>query len=236
MDADPADGQRARWATFDCYGTLIDWETGLATALGDLWPESDPSLLLDRFHHLEPEVQRARPDLSYREVLGDVLRRLARERALSLRPDQDDALAASLPGWPVFPEVPTALAELRARGWALGILSNTDPELLAASIGRIAVPVDLSVTAAEAGSYKPAHNHWRRFAELSGAAPDRHVHVAVSLFHDVAPAAEQGIPAVWIDRRGDVGNRTQERPAPGAAAVLPDLSDLPDALDRILPA
>src|SRR5207248_1357167 len=110
MDAEPP----ARWATFDCYGTLIDWETGLANALHDL---------------------------------------------------------------------------------------------LAASIQTLGVPVDLPVTAAEAGSYKPAPGHWRRFAELSGAGPDRRAHVAVSLFHDIVPAGELGIRSVWIDRPGDVGNR-----------------------------
>ncbi|MBO0704351.1 MAG: HAD family hydrolase, partial [Candidatus Dormibacteraeota bacterium] len=178
MDAEPA----ARWATFDCYGTLIDWETGLADALHDLWPAEAVPGLLDRFHRIEPEVESAQPGLPYRDVLAEVLRRLSAERNLPLAPDQEGALAAALPSWPVFPEVPAALAELRARGWRLGILSNTDPDLLAVSIQTIGVPVDVSVTAAEAGSYKPAPGHWRRFAELSGTAPHRQAHVAVSLF------------------------------------------------------
>ncbi|MDR0358178.1 MAG: HAD-IA family hydrolase [bacterium] len=232
MDAEPA----ARWATFDCYGTLIDWETGLADALCDVWPAEAPAALLDRFHRIEPEVERAQPGLPYRDVLAEVLRRLSAERNLPLTPDQERTLAAALPSWPVFPEVPAALAELRARGWRLGILSNTDPDLLAASIRTIGVPIDVSVTAAEARSYKPAPGHWRRFAELSGSAPDRQAHVAVSLFHDVVPAAELGIPAVWIDRPGELGNRAGRERAGAAAAVLPDCSGLPDTLDRLLPA
>jgi 2-haloacid dehalogenase len=232
MDAEPP----ARWATFDCYGTLIDWETGLANALHELWPAPDAAGLLDRFHQVEPEVERAQPGLPYRDVLAEVLRRLAAERNLPLTPGQETALAAALPSWPAFPEVPPALAELRARGWRLGILSNTDPDLLAASIQTLGVPIDLPVTAAEAGSYKPAPGHWRRFAELSGAGPDRHAHVAVSLFHDIMPAVELGIPAVWIDRPGDVGNRANPRDAGAPAAVLPDLAGLPHTLDRLLPA
>jgi 2-haloacid dehalogenase len=235
MDAEHANGQRARWVTFDCYGTLIDWETGLSAALRELWPERDTAGLLDRFHHVEPEVQRGQPGLPYRAVLADVLRRLAGEGGLPLRPDQEQTLAASLPSWPVFPEVPAALAELRARGWRLGILSNTDPDLLAASIQAIGVEVDVPVTAAEAGAYKPAPNHWWRFSDLSGAAPGRHAHVAVSLFHDIVPATRLGVPAVWINRPGDVGNRAETGPAQATAAVLPDCSELPDTLDRVLP-
>lgn len=233
MDAEAA----ARWATFDCYGTLIDWETGLAAALRDVWPAADASSLLGRFHQIEPEVQRAQPGLPYRAVLAEALQRLAADQDLQLAQHREGALAEALPSWPVFPEVPTALAALRARGWRLGILSNTDPDLLAASMQTIGVPIDLAVTAAEAGSYKPAPGHWRRFAELSGAGPDRHTHVAVSLFHDIVPARELGIPAVWIDRPGELGNRTgREAAATAAAAVLPDCAGLPDTLDRLLPA
>ena len=92
MDAEPP----ARWATFDCYGTLIDWETGLANALHDLWPAADAAGLLDRFHQVEPEVERAQPGLPYRDVLAEVLRRLAAERNLPLTAGQEGALAARI--------------------------------------------------------------------------------------------------------------------------------------------
>jgi len=123
--------------------------------------------------------------------------------------------------------VPATLAELRAGGWRLGILSNTDPDLLAESVGTIGVEVDLQITAAEAGSYKPAHGHWRRFFAVSGADPARHVHVAASLFHDIAPAADLGIPAVWINRLAE------SSPLPRKAELI-DLAGLPDALDAIV--
>jgi 2-haloacid dehalogenase len=123
--------------------------------------------------------------------------------------------------------VPPALAELRERGWRLGILSNTDPDLLAASVGNIGVEVDLRITVAEAGSYKPAHGHWERFFAVSGADPARHVHVAASVFHDIAPAADLGMPAVWINRL------TETTPLP-RTAELADLSGLPGTLDAIV--
>ncbi len=215
-----------RWATFDCYGTLIDWNGGIRSALGRLWPEADIARLLERHHVIEPLVQAGR-SLTYREVGARTVRAIAAVEGLPLATRQEYALADSLPDWPAFPEVPPALTELRQRGWKLAILSNTDPELLAASLLQIGVPVDLCITAAEAGSYKPAHGHWRRFFELSGADRSRHVHVAASLYHDIAPAQELGLTAVWINRLG-------ERSELPRAAELSDLHDLPSTLDGLV--
>jgi 2-haloacid dehalogenase len=124
--------------------------------------------------------------------------------------------------------VPAALAELRGRGWRLAVLSNTDPDLLAASLERIGVPVDARITAAEAGSYKPAHGHWLRLFERPDVDPERHVHVAASAFHDLAPARDLRLTAVWINRLGE----TSDLPR---AAELVDLSVLPDTLDSLVP-
>ncbi len=216
-----------RWATFDCYGTLIDWMSGIRDTLAALWPERDAELLLGAYHDIEPEVQRGR-SISYREVLTEGLDRLAHREGLELEDDDRAALADSLPGWPPFPDVPGALETLRERGWKLAILSNTDPDLLDQSLLLIGVPVDLRITATEAGSYKPAHGHWDRFFEQTHADRARHVHVAASLFHDIAPCRDLGLAAVWIDRLGE----TSDLPR---AAELPDLSDLPDTLDRLVP-
>jgi 2-haloacid dehalogenase len=125
--------------------------------------------------------------------------------------------------------VPAALAELRERGWRLAITSNSDPDLLGASLERIGVPVDARITAAEAGSYKPAHGHWERLFERADVEPAGHAHVAASLFHDIAPAAELGLVSVWINRLGE----TSELPR---AAELADLDALADTLDRLVPA
>jgi 2-haloacid dehalogenase len=217
-----------RWATFDCYGTLIDWERGIQGAFLSLWPEADAERLLARYHEIEPEVQEGR-DVPYRQVLAAVLRRLAEDERLPLRPGDEGALGASLPSWPAFPEVPGALGRSRERGWRLAILSNTDPDLLAMSLQHIDVPFDLTITAADAGSYKPAHGHWERFFELSGADRDAHVHVGASLFHDVVPASEMGLRIVWINRLGQATNVPRD-------AELLDLTELPDTLDGLVPA
>jgi 2-haloacid dehalogenase len=125
--------------------------------------------------------------------------------------------------------VPAALGELRDRGWRLAILSNTDPDLLAASVAAIGVPFDALVTAAEIGSYKPAPAHWERFFADTGAARDRHVHVAASLFHDIEPAARLGLTSVWINRLGESSDLPR-------ATELPDLGGLPQILEELAPS
>ena len=216
-----------RWASFDCYGTLVDWHGGIRSELARLWPDTDAEALRRRYHSIEPQVQAGR-GIPYRDVMAETLARLAAAEGLTVPAGQQDALGASLASWRVFPEVPTALGELRARGWKLAILSNTDRDLLDASLAAIGVPVDLTVVASEIGSYKPSHGHWTVFLERSAAPRDGHVHVAASLFHDIAPAAELGLAAVWIDREGE----TSDLPR---AATLPDLAALPDALGGLVP-
>jgi 2-haloacid dehalogenase len=202
----------ARWASFDCYGTLIDWNSGLRAALGS-------DALLERYHELEPEVERGNPSMPYRDVLTEVSGRAGA--------DDPEAAARSLPEWEPFPEVSAALEEARRRGWRLAILSNTDRDYIEASIERIGVPFELAVVASEIGSYKPSKGHWRAFAHETGGMPD--VHVAASLFHDVAPANELGLPTVWVNRLG-------ERPGPEPTRELPDLERLPEVLDELVPA
>jgi 2-haloacid dehalogenase len=192
-----------------------------------LWPDADADELLERYHEIEPRVQ-LEGSLSYREVLRQALVLLAESEGLTLPPEEEYALADSLPSWPAFPEVPGALTELRERGWRLVPLSNTDPDLLAASMERIGVAFDGAIVAGEIGSYKPAHGHWLAFAARFHPETGRHVHVAASLFHDIAPAQELGIPAVWINRLGETSDLPRE-------AELPDLAGLPDVVDRIVP-
>ncbi len=213
-----------RWATFDCYGTLVDWNAGIRSALARLFGEQQADAMLARYHELEPQVQADSPGLSYRHVMASVLAQLDEVPA-----GEEDALALSLPGWPVFPEVPTALAEARARGWRLAVLSNTDPDLIEASKAALGVPFDETVVASAIGSYKPAHGHWDEFFRRTAAPRAAHVHVAASLFHDVAPARELGLRSVWINRLG-------EQPEPEPDRELPDLSRLPDTLDDLVAA
>lgn len=217
-----------RWATFDCYGTLIDWNAGIRDCLARLWPTADPDALLRRYHRLEPSLE-ADGSNTYRKVLTEILVGLAVSEGLVVPPGEGSALADSLPSWPPFPEVHDALAELRERGWKLAILSNTDPDYLAASIALLGVPIDETVTASEIGSYKPALAHWETFFRRTGADRAHLVHVAASLFHDVQPCATLGLPCVWINRLGETTTLPR-------AAELPDLRSLPDSLDALVHA
>jgi 2-haloacid dehalogenase len=197
-----------RYATFDCYGTLVDWNAGIRSVVGEE--------LLPRYHELEPQVQAEDPGRSYREVMREVSRRLGLEDV--------DALGRSLPDWPVFPEVPAALDACRDRGWSLVALSNTDRDFIDASLASIGVPFEFAIVASEIGSYKPALGHWRAFEQRVGRLPD--VHVAQSHFHDVVPASGLGIPTVWINRLGETRD-------PPPARELPDLTALPETLDAL---
>jgi 2-haloacid dehalogenase len=217
-----------RWATFDCYGTLIDWNRGIGDALASLWPDADREALLSRYHEIEPRVQ-LDSALPYREVMRQALVLLAGDEDRPLGEADEYVLADSLPSWRPFPEVPGALAELRGRGFKLAILSNTDPDLLDASLERIGVSVDGRVTAAETGSYKPAPGHWERFFAQYDADREQHVHVGASLYHDIEPASHLDLKAVWI-------NRLDERSDLPRAAELKDLARLPEVLDDLVPA
>ena len=208
-----------RWATFDCYGTLIDWNGGIGRELERLFGAEQMPELLHRYHEVEPQLQREQPTAGYREILTQALPRLRQVPAA-----EEDALARSLPDWRPFPEVAAALEDARARGWKLAILSNTDRDFIEASLQQIGVPFELAIVASEIGSYKPDHGHWRAFRER--VTPDLHVHVGASLFHDVAPAIELGLPTVWINRLG-------EEPEPQPDVELHTLTGLGEALDRI---
>jgi 2-haloacid dehalogenase len=211
-----------RWATFDCYGTLIDWNGGIGRELERLFGSDRAASLLHRYHEVEPQVERENPAASYRDVLAMTLSRLA-----DVPPGESDALGRSLPGWRPFPEVRESLEEARAGGWKLAILSNTDRDFIDASMERIGVPFELAIVASEIGSYKPAHRHWEEFYARTGADPRRHVHVAASLFHDVAPARELGLPTIWVNRLGE-----EARPQPDIE--LRSLSGLAGALDSLV--
>jgi 2-haloacid dehalogenase len=217
----------ARWATFDCYGTLIDWNAGIGAVLEQLWGVELAPKLLERYHELEPEVQ-AEEYRSYGAVLTLTLERLAQEVGYGIPEGESGILAQSLPEWPPFPEVARALEEVRRRGWGLAILSNSDRDLITASERAIGVPFDIVVAAEDVRSYKPGHAHWERFFELTTAEPEHHVHVGASLFHDIAPAIELGLRTVWINRLGETADPEPHR-------ELPDLSALPGALDALVP-
>jgi 2-haloacid dehalogenase len=210
-----------RWATFDCYGTLIDWNGGIRGQLTRVFGEERADSMLARYHELEPELQ-VDGTRSYREVLTEAMRQLGAP------PDEQNALARSLPNWEPFPEVPVAIQEARDSGWKLAILSNTDRDFIDASQAHLGIPFELAIVASEIGSYKPAHGHWERFFEETEAPREGHVHVAASLFHDIAPTNELGLRSIWI-------NRLAEQPEPLPTRELRDLDLLPETLDELAP-
>ena len=215
-----------RWATFDCYGTLIDWNGGVGRELERLFGAEHVARLLNGYHELEREIQHERPTATYRDVLTTVLCRLAEREGMPLAAADEDALARSLPSWQPFPEAAAALEDARGRGWKLAILSNTDRDYIDASQEQIGVPFELAIVASEIGSYKPALGHWQAFEREVGRPPD--VHVAASLFHDIGPASELGLPSVWINRLGETAG-------PKPTRELSDLQGLATTLDELVP-
>ncbi len=211
-----------RWASFDCYGTLIDWDGGVRAELARVFGEERADELLARYHEIEPELQRDGTS-SYRAVLTESMRRLGAP------PGQEHGLAESLPGWRAFPEVQASLQDLRRRGWKLAILSNTDGDFIAASQVHIGAPFEEVVVAQEIASYKPARKHWDEFFGRTNAPRAGHVHVGASLFHDIEPANELGLRSVWINRTGQAATVEPAR-------ELNDLFALPETLDELVPA
>jgi len=211
---------RERWATFDCYGTLIDWNGGIRGELARVFGEERADAELARYHELEPTLQ-AGGGRSYREVMTVAM------AALGAPSGEEGGLAAALPDWGPFPEVRASLEETRSRGWKLALLSNTDRDLIEASIARIGVPFELAIVASEIDSYKPRRRHWLQFLEETGAPRDAHVHVAQSHYHDIVPANELGLQSIWI-------NRYAEHHEPPATRELADLSALSVTLDELV--
>jgi 2-haloacid dehalogenase len=213
-----------RWATFDCYGTLIDWDGGVRAELVRVFGDDQADTLLERYHEIEPEVERD-PSLSYRHVMTETMRRLGAPEP------EAHGLAEALPGWRAFPEVRSSLDEARRRGWKLGVLSNTDDDYIAASQVQIGVLFDEVVVAQEIGSYKPSHKHWEEFFARTRAPREGHVHVAASLFHDVKPCNELGLRSVWVNRLGETAPADVQ-----PERELADLFSLPETLDELVAA
>jgi 2-haloacid dehalogenase len=193
--------------TFDCYGTLIDWETGILAALRSVVPDLarvEDETLLDEYANAEAALE-AGPYRRYREIAGEAMSTVARAHGAEPTPDDVARLGGSVVDWPPFADSHDALARLKTR-FRLGVLTNCDDDLFAASNTRLGVAFDWIVTAQQVGSYKPDE---RNFAALvarlgaDGVTQPRILHVAQSLFHDHAPAQRLGFRSVWIDRRHD---------------------------------
>jgi 2-haloacid dehalogenase len=204
--------------TFDCFGTLVDWETGLSRALREALPAAEASddELLERYADHESAAERP-PYRSYREVMAAAARGVAADLGQPL-PDEGAGVAASLPSWPPFPDSGAALRRLQRR-FRLSPITNCDTELFLQAATGLGVDFDWMITAEMARSYKPDHAMFELAFERIPVPRARIVHVAQSLFHDHVPARELGLDSVWIDRR-------HGRPGRGATPEAADVSPL----------
>ncbi len=218
------DFSRFRVLTFDCYGTLIDWESGILAALGPLLATHGKSLaddkLLELFGELEAEAE-AGEYQSYRKILEGVARGVGRRLGFETSEQEARSLPESLQNWPPFPDTVAALRKLKSR-FKLAIVSNTDDDLFAHTARRLEVPFDWAITAQQAGSYKPSHNNFKLALERIALPPDQVLHCAQSIYHDIVPARELGLATVWVNRRGAKGGGATK-----AAEGKPDL-EVPD--------
>ncbi len=194
----------SRVITFDCYGTLIDWETGIRNAFRSAMLRTGASQGLESkafelYEEEERRLERERPHLLYRDVLSKTSLSVARKIGWKLSEAESTFLAKELPTWTPFPETNPSLAKLSTEH-TLGILSNVDNDLLAGTIKHFTSPFEIRVTAENVRSYKPASRHFEEARRIIGNRP--WTHVAASQYHDIEPAMQLGIKAVWVNRRG----------------------------------
>ena len=224
--------ERYQWISFDCYGTIVDWETGISDAVAAVFARHGVrrtrNEILALFAGAEPRVQTSGEFLNYRRVLRDVMQIMAWESSIRLAGDEADSLADSLPHWPVFPDAPEALRELKAR-YRLAIISNVDDDLFGQSQEALAVEFDAVITSQQAGSYKPDLRGFHLARQRMGVEDANWLHVGESLYHDIGPANLLGIDSVWV-RRPDRGGGTRPTDAvpslevPGLAALAQSAS------------
>jgi 2-haloacid dehalogenase len=190
---------RTRWVTFDCFGTLVDWEAGFTSILADVvGPKARE--IVRAYHDHERLAEAERPHLSYKEVLSASLTRAADESGVALTRAQADALAEAWDSMPLFPDVERMLDELRGMGCRLAVLTNCDNDLFERTHRRFSTRFDLVVTAEQVCDYKPSLSHFRYFDRVSGVGVGDWVHVGGSVYHDIMPATKLGIRSVWLDR------------------------------------
>jgi len=231
VSASKLDFDSFRALTFDCYGTLVDWEAGIATAVSALLQshgaEAESETILELYGRFEPAAQSG-PFKPYRQVLALVVTSFGEQFGFAPTAAERRALAESIAEWPVFPDTVEALSRL-ARRHRLAILSNIDDDLYALTAPRLGVEFDGVVTAQQVGSYKPARGHFEAALKLFGGTPREILHVAQSLFHDVATAHELGFATAWVNRRRGRSGAGATPPSPAVPDLeVPDLRSLAD--------
>ena len=223
------DFNKYEWISFDCYGTLVDWETGISEAVAAVFARhgvrKSRAEILALFADAEPKVQSSGEFLDYRRVLTDVMQIMAWECSIRLTAAEAQLLPDSLPRWPVFPDAPDALKALQAR-YKLAIISNVDDDLFKRSEEALGIKFNPVITSRQEEAYKPDLRVFHLAQERMGldTALDRWLHVGESLYHDIGPANRLGIDSVWVNRP-DRGGGT--RPTDAAPSLeVPDLAAL----------
>jgi len=221
------DFRRFRWVSFDCYGTLVDWESGICAAVDEVLGAHGEcrsrAEILALFSDIEPRVQKSETYLTYRRVLRQVTAEMGNALGIRCNEAELDCLADSLADWPVFPEVREALQALQTR-YKLAVISNVDDALFAGTAEALKVDFDAVVTAEQARSYKPSRRTFDLAAARMGVEKDAWLHVAESLFHDIGPANRLGIASVWVSREGRGGGTRRIDAVPDL--VVSDLGEL----------
>jgi len=191
--------------TFDCYGTLIDWESGMKNALRNLTKRRNISFdiesLPERYIEIELEIEKE-GYRKYKEVLGLGVRRLFEEKGIMLSSEEEKIFADSINTWPPFNETTEVLRKIKEK-YKLAILSNIDEDLIKHSIKLIGVEFDGVITAEQVKSYKPSHGHWKRMMDVFKIPKENVLHVAASYVHDIVPAKELGFRVAWINRKDE---------------------------------
>ena len=210
-----------RYLTFDCYGTLIDWRTGIETALESA--VGGVSLRGQELLNAYGVVERREESSyrKYREVLQRSVLSMSRELGAEVTEKAAEEFASSVPAWPAFPDTAGFLKEMGSRGYKRFILSNVDDDLLEETIRNAKLEVDGFVTAEQVRSYKPKPGHWIEFLRRTGAAEDQVLHVAQSVYHDVIPTQELGISSAWVNRYAE-----QLPPKASPSIIVDNLANL----------
>jgi 2-haloacid dehalogenase len=188
-----------RWLTFDCYGTIADWNACMLSALEPVVGTSAGTLLA-AYHRAEAILEAGPQWRPYREILTDGLTLASRRTGIGVQPGLSGALVEAWPQMAIFPDVDEALTALVASGWHLAILTNCDNDLFESTAVKLPTAFEIVVTAEQVKSYKPDLGHFRKFAEMTGATPATWIHVANSWVHDISPASRMGLRSVWVDR------------------------------------
>jgi len=223
-------GTRPSWLTFDCYGTLIQWDEGLLAAMDRILSakggDIDQKAFIATYDRHEHALEEERPHRSFREVSALALERAMGEFGLSFTPDDAEILTSSIGRMPPFPEVVGTLGQLKSAGFRLAIISNTDDAIIAGNVAQLGGHVDRVITAEQAGAYKPSAQTFRHAWKELGIGMNDLVHICASPHLDLAAARELGFRTVWVDR----GTGRKPLADYAANAVVPTLDKVPGVL------